>query len=84
MAEPLADASRRLRSRVGALQGGMNADERNVRVVARPIVLRAFPLLPIAFVAAFLLAPLGLTIAVSFWQRVGLSRPARLCLHLLH
>jgi ABC-type spermidine/putrescine transport system permease subunit I len=33
--------------------------------------------LPIAFVAAFLLAPLGLTIAVSFWQRVGLSvRPA--------
>jgi spermidine/putrescine transport system permease protein len=45
--------------------------------VARSIVLRAFLLLPIAFVAAFLLAPLGLTIAVSFWRRVGLSvRPA--------
>ena len=45
--------------------------------MARSIVLRAFLLLPIAFVAAFLLAPLGLTIAVSFWQRVGLSvRPA--------
>jgi ABC-type spermidine/putrescine transport system permease subunit I len=45
--------------------------------VARSIALRAFLLLPIAFVAAFLLAPLGLTIAVSFWQRVGLSvRPA--------
>ena len=31
-----------------------------------------FPALPIAFVAAFVLAPLALTIAVSFWTRVGL------------
>jgi ABC-type spermidine/putrescine transport system permease subunit I len=45
--------------------------------VARSIVLKAFLFLPIAFLAAFLLAPLGLTAAVSFWQRVGLTvRPA--------
>lgn len=33
--------------------------------------------LPIGFVAAFLLAPLGLTFALSFWERAGLQvRPA--------
>ena len=33
--------------------------------------------LPIGFVAAFLLAPLGLTFALSFWERAGLRvRPA--------
>jgi ABC-type spermidine/putrescine transport system permease subunit I len=36
-----------------------------------------FLLLPIAFVAVFLLAPLALTIAMSFWERAGLLvRPA--------
>ena len=45
--------------------------------MARSIVLRAFLFLPIAFLAAFLLVPLGLMVAVSFWQRVGLFvRPA--------
>jgi ABC-type spermidine/putrescine transport system permease subunit I len=44
---------------------------------ARSFVLRAFLGLPIAFLAAFLLAPLALTIAVSFWERAGLLvRPA--------
>jgi ABC-type spermidine/putrescine transport system permease subunit I len=45
--------------------------------VARSLVLRAFLSLPIVFLAVFLLVPLGLTVVVSFWQRVGLSvRPA--------
>jgi ABC-type spermidine/putrescine transport system permease subunit I len=44
---------------------------------ARSFVLRAFLGLPIAFLAVFLLAPLALTIAVSFWERAGLLiRPA--------
>jgi len=37
----------------------------------------AFLTLPIAFVAIFLLAPLALTVAMSFWERAGLLvRPA--------
>jgi ABC-type spermidine/putrescine transport system permease subunit I len=45
--------------------------------MARSLVLRAFLFLPVAFLAAFLLVPLGLMVAVSFWQRVGLFvRPA--------
>jgi ABC-type spermidine/putrescine transport system permease subunit I len=55
---------------VGALQGGLNADERNV--LSRVLGRLGFPTLPIAFVAAFVLAPLALTVAVSFWIRVGL------------
>jgi len=40
-------------------------------------VLRGFLLLPIGFLAIFLLIPLGLMIAVSFWERSGLLvRPA--------
>ena len=32
---------------------------------------------PIAFMTVFLLVPVGLTIVVSFWQRIGLRvRPA--------
>jgi ABC-type spermidine/putrescine transport system permease subunit I len=46
-------------------------------VAARSLVLRAFLFLPIVFLVAFLLVPLGLTAAVSFWQRAGLLvRPA--------
>jgi ABC-type spermidine/putrescine transport system permease subunit I len=45
--------------------------------MARSLVLRALLLLPIAFLAVFLLVPLGLMVAVSFWQRAGLFiRPA--------
>lgn len=45
--------------------------------MGRSLVLRAFLFLPIAFLAAFLLVPLGLTVAVSFWQKAGLFvRPA--------
>lgn len=45
--------------------------------MARSLVLRAFLSLPIVFLAVFLLVPLGLTVVVSFWQRVGLSvRPS--------
>src|SRR5689334_571773 len=45
--------------------------------MARSLILRAFLFLPVAFLAAFLLVPLGLMVAVSFWQRVGLFvRPA--------
>src|SRR5215468_3663591 len=40
--------------------------------MARSLVLRAFLFLPIAFLAAFLVVPLGLTVAVSFWQKAGL------------
>jgi len=40
--------------------------------VARSVALRAFLFLPIVFLAAFLLAPLGLMVAVSFWRRAGL------------
>lgn len=43
----------------------------------RPLLLRAFLFLPIAFLVVFLVIPLGLTIAVSFWERAGLLvRPA--------
>jgi ABC-type spermidine/putrescine transport system permease subunit I len=46
-------------------------------VSARSLVLRAFLFLPIFFLAVFLLVPLGLMIAVSFWERAGLLvRPA--------
>jgi ABC-type spermidine/putrescine transport system permease subunit I len=46
-------------------------------VPSRPLALSAFLACPIVFVAAFLLAPLGLTIVVSFWTRAGLlMRPA--------
>ena len=41
--------------------------------MARSVALRAFLFLPIVFLAAFLLAPLGLMVAVSFWRRAGLS-----------
>jgi ABC-type spermidine/putrescine transport system permease subunit I len=43
----------------------------------RQAVRKALLLLPMAFVAVFLLVPLGLTFAVSFWERAGLGmRPA--------
>ncbi len=43
----------------------------------RSAAFLAFLALPIGFVAAFLLAPLALTVAVSFWAREGLLvRPA--------
>lgn len=45
---------------------------RVLTVLGRALDRWAFPALPIAFVAAFVLAPLALTIAVSFWIRVGL------------
>ena len=46
-------------------------------MAARSLILRAFLFLPIAFLAVFLLVPLGLMIAVSFWERAGLLvRPA--------
>jgi ABC-type spermidine/putrescine transport system permease subunit I len=55
---------------MGALQGRLS---KGGRVVGR----WAVPALPIAFVAVFVLAPLALTIAVSFWIRAGLlARPA--------
>jgi ABC-type spermidine/putrescine transport system permease subunit I len=38
----------------------------------RSLGLRAFLALPILFVAAFVLVPLGFTVAVSFWKRAGL------------
>ena len=75
LAESLADAGRRLRIRVGALQGGLSGQGQ--AVAARSLVLRAFLFLPIVFLAVFLLVPLGLMIAVSFWERAGLLvRPA--------
>lgn len=43
----------------------------------RRLLLRAFLFLPIIFLAVFLLVPLALMIAVSFWERAGfLVRPA--------
>jgi ABC-type spermidine/putrescine transport system permease subunit I len=41
-------------------------------VLGRALGRWGFPALPIAFVAVFVLLPLALTIAVSFWTRVGL------------
>src|SRR4051812_47191061 len=38
----------------------------------RSVALRAFLACPIVFIAVFLLVPLGLTIVISFWTRVGL------------
>jgi ABC-type spermidine/putrescine transport system permease subunit I len=44
-----------------------------LRVAARYVLLSV----PIGFIALFLLVPLGLSVAISFWQRAGLSlRPA--------
>src|SRR5260370_30307439 len=44
-----------------------------VRQVARKTLLA----LPLLFIAAFFLVPLGLSVAISFWERVGLRvRPA--------
>src|SRR5260370_9453812 len=44
-----------------------------VRQVARKTLLA----LPLLFIAAFFLVPLGLSVAISFWERVGLGvRPA--------
>ena len=46
-------------------------------VLGRALGRWGFPALPIAFVAVFVLLPLSLTIAVSFWTRAGLVvRPA--------
>jgi ABC-type spermidine/putrescine transport system permease subunit I len=46
-------------------------------VAVRLLLLRAFLFLPIIFLAVFLLVPLALMIAVSFWERAGfLVRPA--------
>jgi ABC-type spermidine/putrescine transport system permease subunit I len=45
--------------------------------VRYPLVRWAFLTLPIGVVAVFLLAPLGLMVAISFWERAGLLvRPA--------
>ena len=44
-----------------------------LRQVARKTLLA----LPLLFIAAFFLVPLGLSVAISFWERVGLRvRPA--------
>src|SRR5260370_36090911 len=44
-----------------------------VRQVARKPLLA----LPLLFITAFFLVPLGLSVAISFWERVGLRvRPA--------
>jgi ABC-type spermidine/putrescine transport system permease subunit I len=46
-------------------------------VAVRLLLLRAFLFLPVIFLAVFLLIPLALMIAVSFWERAGfLVRPA--------
>ena len=51
---------------------------RTARFIAAGAAARhALLALPIGFVAAFLVAPLGLTIVISFWERAGLRiRPA--------
>jgi spermidine/putrescine transport system permease protein len=46
-------------------------------VLTRLLERWAFPALPIGFAVVFVVLPLALTIAVSFWTRVGLLvRPA--------
>lgn len=52
---------------MGALQGGL----RRARAHAAGASRRGLLALPIAFVAVFLVAPLALTVAIGFWQRVG-------------
>ena len=60
---------------MGALQGGLSGQGQAVS--ARFLVLRAFLFLPIAYLAVFLLVPLGLMIAVRFGERAGLLRSAQ-------
>jgi ABC-type spermidine/putrescine transport system permease subunit I len=49
----------------------------DVREAMRSGVRYALLAVPILFVVAFLLVPLGLTVAISFWERAGLQlRPA--------
>src|SRR5260221_14348937 len=45
--------------------------------VLRPVARKALLPLPLLFIAAFFLVPLGPSVAISFWERVGLRvRPA--------
>jgi len=58
---------------MGALQGGVSRPRERAAAWARHGLLA----LPIAFVAVFLVAPLLLSVAIGFWQRVGFRvRPA--------
>lgn len=58
---------------MGALQGGVSRQRERVAAWARHGLLA----LPIAFIAIFLVAPLLLSVAIGFWQRVGFRiRPA--------
>jgi ABC-type spermidine/putrescine transport system permease subunit I len=58
---------------VGALQGGVSRTRERAARAARQALLA----LPVAFIAVFLVAPLGLAVAIGFWQRVGFRvRPA--------
>jgi len=64
---------------VGALQGGVSPPEpvSAGREGAFLWARRGLLALPVLFVAAFLVAPLLLAIAIGFWQRVGFKvRPA--------
>jgi ABC-type spermidine/putrescine transport system permease subunit I len=45
---------------------------RSRRVSLRSLAHHGFLVLPILFVGVFLVLPLGLTFAISFWERVGL------------
>jgi ABC-type spermidine/putrescine transport system permease subunit I len=61
---------------VVAVQGFLNLLKRNPMRVRLP-VRQTLLAVPIVLMTVFLLIPLGLTIVVSFWQRVGLRvRPA--------
>src|SRR5260221_14508909 len=45
--------------------------------VLRQVARKTLLALPLLFIAAFFLVPLGLSVAISFWERVGLRvRPA--------
>jgi ABC-type spermidine/putrescine transport system permease subunit I len=54
---------------MGTIQGGISF---RLRFWAGATLYRSLLMLPIAFIAAFLLLPLAFTFAVSFWPRVGL------------
>jgi ABC-type spermidine/putrescine transport system permease subunit I len=61
----------------GRTESGQDAITRPLLARGSEVARYALLALPLLFVAAFLLVPLGLTVAISFWERVGLRmRPA--------